>query len=581
MARVATVRAGAVVLRGMRRQQPQFLMVVLLLVLGFFLLYPVLQILILSFNTSPYIWFGERQWGLDNWRLAFQEPLIFRALGNTVMIWVLVVGISFPIATGISWVLARTNIPMSHALEVAFWFSFIMPGIATTMAWIALLDPRIGFINQALAALPFIEEGPFNIFSVPGIVWAHLMANGISTKVMILTPAFRNMDSAMEEAARVSGASNLRTMLRVTFPIMAAPIVLILSLQVLRILSGFEIEYLLGTPIGFFVYSTMLFQLVQQNSPPLYGQATVLGSLTLMVVALIIPMQRWVVHRRRYTTITASFRPGLLRLGYWRYVTFVGVVLLLFGLTFLPLGTLILNSFMTRSGFFNINPPFTFDHWVFVFTAERFYIGLWTTLRIGLAAAIGSPLLFIVIAYIVVRTRLRGRILLDMIIWGSSVLPGLLTGLGLLLIFLGTPGLSFLFGSIWALIIVVVLAGNTTGVNISKGVLVQLGAEMEEAARVSGAGWTRTFVRIVIPVFMPTLLLLSMMNFAQAAGTTASIILLASRGTTTLSLLALEWQVMDGGYEIAGILGLFLMLLVVVPILIVRWYTRKLTIRHH
>ena len=563
----------------MRPRNSTYIMATLLPVLGFFLIFPIILILGISFNTSESIWYGDRTWGLDNWRVAWEEPRIFQALRNTVMVWFLVVAISFPIATVIAWVLARTNIPMSNTLEVVFWVSFMMPGLATTLSWITLMDPSIGMLNKALVALPFIDQGPFNIYSVPGIVWAHLMANGISTKVMLLTPAFRNMDARLEEQARVGGASNLSTMLKITLPLMVSPMVLIFSLQLLRLLSGFEIEFLLGVPIGFFVYSTLIAELIRSNNPPLYGQATVLASLTLLVVLLVIPVQRWVAHRRRYTTITGSFKPGLLDLGKWRLIIFAGFVVLLFSLTILPAATLVLGSFMNRAGYFTIDPVFSMRHWEFVYADNLFWQGIRTTLIISTAAAFGSPLMFVLLAYILVRTQWRGRIFLDLMIWGSAAIPGILTGLGLLLIFLFTPGLSFLFGTIWALVIVVLLQGNTTGVNLSKGVLLQVGSEIEEAARISGAGWTRTFLRVMVPILMPTLILLAMINFVSAAGATASVVLLAGRDTQTLSLVALDYA--TGDYlEEASAVSIIIMTFTTVLVFIARWRGLKMSVHH-
>lgn len=563
----------------MRPRNSTYIMATLLPVLGFFLIFPIILILGISFNTSESIWYGDRTWGLDNWRVAWEEPRIFQALRNTVMVWFLVVAISFPIATVIAWVLARTNIPMSNTLEVVFWVSFMMPGLATTLSWITLMDPSIGMLNKALVALPFIDQGPFNIYSVPGIVWAHLMANGISTKVMLLTPAFRNMDARLEEQARVGGASNLSTMVKITLPLMVSPMVLIFSLQLLRLLSGFEIEFLLGVPIGFFVYSTLIAELIRSNNPPLYGQATVLASLTLLVVLLVIPVQRWVAHRRRYTTITGSFKPGLLDLGKWRLIIFAGFVVLLFSLTILPAATLVLGSFMNRAGYFTIDPVFSMRHWEFVYADNLFWQGIRTTLIISTAAAFGSPLMFVLLAYILVRTQWRGRIFLDLMIWGSAAIPGILTGLGLLLIFLFTPGLSFLFGTIWALVIVVLLQGNTTGVNLSKGVLLQVGSEIEEAARISGAGWTRTFLRVMVPILMPTLILLAMINFVSAAGATASVVLLAGRDTQTLSLVALDYA--TGDYlEEASAVSIIIMTFTTVLVFIARWRGLKMSVHH-
>jgi iron(III) transport system permease protein len=166
-------------------------------------------------------------------------------------------------------------------------------------------------------------------------------------------------------------------------------------------------------------------------------------------------------------------------------------------------------------------------------------------------------------------------------VWGSGAIPGILSGLGLLWLFLGTPGLSVLFGTIWALLIVVILGGNTTGVNVMKGVFVQIGADMEEAARVAGAGWVRTYFRIWIPLLMPALVLLAVMNFTMAAGATSSIILLASRDTITLSLMALEFASSGvNARESASVISLFIIAFTVGGAMLVRAFGLRLGVRH-
>jgi iron(III) transport system permease protein len=554
------------------------MMAVVLIALGYLLIWPVLLLLINSFNAAS-DWFVEpRTWGTKHWVNAFQRPGLLTSLGNSLLIWSLTVSVSFPVGVAIAWLLARTKIPFSHTLEFLFWVSYMVPSLPTTIAWITLLDPDIGIINVALKKLFALEQGPFNIFSVPGIVWANLMGHGISIKVMLLTPAFRNMDSTLEEAARVGGASNLRTLFKVTLPLMISPMMMVFALQLLRVFQSFETEYLLGMPFGFFVYSTKIFTLIR-NQIPNYGEATVLASLTLLMIGLIIPLQRWILERRRYTTITGSFRPGLIDLGRWNYVTFGAIALLLALLTVGPLAILVLGSFMQRIGYFVLG--YTLDHWHFVLSDPVFVKALRTTLILAIAAAVLSPLIFSVLAYILVRTRLPGRGALDLMIWGGGAIPGILAGLGLLWVFIGTPGLNFLFGTIWALIIVVLLQGKTTGVNIMKGVLVQVGADMEEAARVSGAGWIRTYVRIWLPLLMPTLILLAVMNFVSAAGATSSIILLASRDTMTLSLMALELSsVAISNREAASIISIFIVLFTVTGALLVRFFGRRLGVRH-
>ena len=555
-----------------------FVMAVVLLSLGYFLIWPVLLLLINSFNAAT-DWFVEpRVWGVKHWINAFQRPGLLRSLGNSLLIWSLTVATSFPIGVAIAWILARTKIPFSHTLEFLFWVSYMVPSLPTTIAWITLLDPDIGLINVALTKAGLFDQGPLNIFSVPGIVWANLMGHGIAIKVMLLTPAFRNMDASLEEAARVGGASNLMTLFRVTLPLMISPMALVLALQLLRVFQSFETEYLLGMPFGFYVYSTKIYALVRDQIPN-YGEATVLASVTLLMIGLIIPLQRWILQRRRYTTITGSFRPGLIDLGRWNYVAFGLIGSLLALLTIGPLFVLLLGSFMTRIGYFVLG--FTLDHWKLVLSDPVFLKALHTTMALGITAAIASPLLFSIIAYILVRTRLPGRGALDLMVWCSGAIPGILAGLGLLWVFLGTPGLNFLFGTIWALILVVILQGKTTGVNIMKGVFVQVGADMEEAARVAGAGWIRTYFYIWLPLLMPTLILLAVMNFVSAAGATSSIILLASRDTMTLSLMALELSsVAISNREAASILSIFIIVLTVGGALIVRAYGSRLGVRH-
>ena len=558
---------------------PTFIMAVLVLVLGFFLIYPIVMILLISFNTARSIFVGPTEWGFGNWEAVFTNPRLLRSLLNSFLIFGIITTISFPLAVLISWVLARVRIPFSHGFEFLFWVAWMMPNIAVTIGWLLLAHPQVGIANVLLERLPWMDGKPLNLYSVPGIIWVHLFSGAISQKVMLLTPAFRNMDAALEEAGRVSGASTVGTMMKVTLPVMVPVMGLVFALQLFHIFRSFEIELILGAPISFYVYSTMLFELIRSTEPPLHGQAAALAGVTLVVVAFIVPLQRWLIGRRRYTTVTGSFKPGLIDIGAVQYVALGLMVLVLCLEIVVPSLSLVVGSFMVRSGFFHIDPAFSLRHWIFLFNDHDLIRALGNTLILAGATALISPILFSMIGYILVRTRWRGRMLVDSIIWSSGVIPGMLSGLGLLLMFLGTPGLNFLYGSIWALLLVVIMQGNTTGVNLSKAVFVQMGQDMEDQARVSGAGWLRTYFLIWIPLLMPTLILLGTFHFVIAANSTSSIILLAARDTVTLSILALEYA--SVGYrESAGIISILIMLLTVGVSLVARAFGLRLGVRH-
>ena len=561
---------------GAKKKVPKmgtFIMAVLILFFGFYVVYPILLIFVQSFNVAGVI-AGEYSFSFDNWRKAFAEPGILESLGNTVLVFASYTAVSFPLAVVIAWLLARTKMRWSRGLEFMFWVSFMLPNLTTTIGWTLLLDPYFGFINVLAQKLPFVNGPLFNIYSVEGIVFAHLMANALSQKVMLLTPAFRNMNITLEEAGRISGAGSLKTMMRITLPVMVPAMVVVFMLNLVRMFNSFEIEQILGTPIRFYVYSTRIYELVRHTEPPAYGQATALASLTLLIILAIIPLQRWLLGRRQYTTISGNYKPGVTDLGLLQPVAFGLVLFIVAMLTIVPVLTLLGGSFMTRAGFFQATPTYTLGHWKMVLADPIFFRALKTTFILAITTAIVSPVIFSMIAYILVRKKWPGNATLDSIFWFSAGIPGMLSGLGLLWVIVGTPGLSWLFGTIWILIIVTVLQGKLTAVQMFKSSFLQMGQDMEEAARTSGASWTYAYFRIWLPLIAPTLVLIGILNFTLAAGATSSVILLASRDTITLSLLALEYMTSAAGSsrEVAGIISLFVVAMTTGLALVARWF---------
>lgn len=550
-----------------------FIMSFLILFFGFYVLYPMILIFIQSFNSAGVI-SGAFIFSFENWVVAFNQPGTMSSLGNTFIVFGLYTAISFPLAVLISWLLARTKMRWSKGLEFMFWVSFMLPALTTTIGWALLLDPYFGFINVWLKKLPFVDGIFFDIYSLEGIIFAHLVGNAVSQKVMLLTPAFRNMNVALEEAGRVSGAGKFLTMWRVTLPVMVPAMTVVFMLNTVRMFNSFEIEQILGTPIRFYVYSTRIFNLVREFEPPEYGQATALASLTLVIILLFIPLQRWLLSRRQYTTISGNFKPGLTHLGpVLQPLATSFVIFIVALLTIVPILTLLGGSFMTRAGFFQATPTYTLDHWRFVFSDPIFFRAMKTTLIISTATAIISPVIFSMVAYVLVRRSWPGRTTLDSIFWFSAGIPGMLSGLGLLWVILATPGLNWLFGTIWILIIVTVLQGKLSSIQIFKSNFLQMGADMEEASRTAGAGWLYTYFRIWIPLIAPNMVLMGTFNFVLAAGATSSVILLASRETVTLSLLALEYMTTSVGAarEVAGIISLFIVAMTAGIALIARW----------
>ena len=551
-----------------------FLMILLIGSMGFYVLYPLVLILINSFNVATIA--DPPVYGLQAWKDAFSDRGIWVSLWNTVKIAFVQNMLVFPVGVFIALILARTNIPFASGFEFLFWISFMLPSLANTFGWMLLLDPNTGLINMWLKELPFVGNLTFNIYSFWGIIWVHFIS-GIDTKVILLTPAFRRMDAAMEEASRMSGAGAIKTMFRITLPVMTPALVVVFLLGVIRLFESFETELLLGIPWGFYVYSTKVVDLARQE-PPLVNQAAALGSIVLLLLAIIIPLQQRLIHGRRFTTVTGQFKPKLVDLGRWKYLVTAFMLLIVLLAVGIPILSVLGGSFMVRFGFFNLPKTWTLEYWQIALNDPRLMLALKNTLIIAASAAFIGPILFSLIGYILVRTRLPGRSILDSICWIPSAIPGVLAGLGLLWMFLGTPVFRPFYGTLFLLMIASILGGVTLSTQILKANFIQLGSELEEASRMSGAGFLKTYFKIVLPLMAQTMVLIGVLKFLFAARNASSIILLATSESRTLALLALD-QIAAGYRETASITVLLVVFLTTGLALIARSFGLRVGIR--
>ena len=513
-------------------------MIILLIIVGSLTVYPLGMIVYGSFRSAAPGLPGY--FTLQGYVQGFSDPTIIKALYNTISLGFVRTILTSVLAIFICWILIRTDTPGKGVLEILMWINFFIPMMPMTMGWILLLDPSYGIINQALMKLPFINGPVFNAYSFWGIVWAHL-AHSTSVRVLMFAPAFRNMDAAMEDSARMSGASNITTLLRITFPLLLPAIIGSTMLGLIRSLESFEVELLLGMPAKFYVFSTKVYDLLRWE-PPQYPPAMALSAVFMVVVIGMVFFNRWVVQRREYTTVTGKgYRTSPIILGKWKYVTLAFVILYTVIFLVLPFTILIIGTFMKVSGMFSLPKPYTMEHWKAVLSDPLFLRSFVNSMIVSITAAIGGMTFFSFISYISVRTKLRGRGLLDFMSWLPWAVPGLLLAVGLLWVFLGgIPFFKVLYGTLAILIIAMVVKEMPMGVRIMDGTMVQINKELEESARMSGAGWFTTFKRIMVPLLAPTYVATAVLIFLGAIRDIAIIVLLYSPNSRVLSILMLE-----------------------------------------
>jgi iron(III) transport system permease protein len=566
-------RIPAVPVVALPRVNARWLLLALLFAVVVFLTaYPTLLMFVSSFQTNRP---GQAVvWGLDAWRTAFADPSLLAALGNTFTLAAIRTAIVTVVAIFFAWVVTRTDTPWRGAIEFTLWLGFFFPQLPLTLGWILLADPQYGVLNTMAKDFFGLADGPFDIYSYGGIVWAHL-AYGTSIRFLLITPAFRAMDAAMEEAARASGASAPSALRRIVVPLLAPAILAAVALGFIKAIQSFETEMVLGIPVGIYVYSTKIWDYIHWE-PPSYGPATALSSVFLLIIFALVWIQRMALGRREYTTVTGrsySVRPA--SLGRWRWVTFGICMAWIVVMILLPLSFLLLGTFMRIFGFFDVENVWTLRHWTSAFDDPILVASLKNTLLLGVGAAVIGALFATLVSYVLVRMRFAARGSLDFLTWLPWALPGVLLGLALLWTFLSTPGLRALYGTIYILILAIVVSELPLGTQVLKASLMQVSRELEESAWMAGASWLYTVRRVVVPLLLPAILAVGLIIFIAAVRDIPTVIFLASPQSRTLSLLMLDY-IAGAQMERAVVLGVFITFLILVAavmgrVLLGRW----------
>ena len=534
-------------------------------------LYPILLLVYASFLVPDAQ--GKTQLGLDLWFTAWNQAGIVESIVNTFVRVLVTEVIAFPAAVLMAWLVARTDLPGKPLIDAFCWIAFFLPALPVLMGWILLFDPGFGLVNQAAKRLFGFSESPFNIYSFSGIIFAHIATRSIAAKYIFIVPAFRNLDASIEEASHIAGASPLYTVWRIVVPVLMPALLITLCISLIHSLESFEIELILGPSIGFYVFSTKIYQLIHED-PPMFGAATVLGLAILVSMLPLIFWQQFISQRRSFVTVTSHVSTHVLRLHRWRVPA--AVIIFGFGLviTVVPLFFLLLGTFMQLYGFFSIDNAWTLKHWFTVLSDGPLLKAIGNTLIMGCSAALIGVFWYAIVAYVSVRTRYAARGTIDFLSWLPSSLPGIVLGLALLWMFLNVPLFRPLYGTILVLIAACILMSISTGVQLIKGNMVQLGAELEEASFICGGSWFYTFRRVVLPLLTPVLVSVALLTFASAARNVSTIAMLVTSENRPLAMLQVDYMV-DGLFEAASVSGVLIVFLTLGMALVARLIGRQ------
>ncbi|HLH97642.1 MAG TPA: iron ABC transporter permease [Xanthobacteraceae bacterium] len=497
---------------------------------------------------------------LDNFRTAYLSTETFRLFLNSVEFAIGAAALSLTLGTALAWTNERTNTPFKKLFFGLSIIPLVIPSILFAVSWHILASPRTGIINKVLQGVFATDTVFVNVYTMAGMIWV----DGLHYSPMaflLMTAAFRSMDPSLEESALMSGASVMqvarRVTLRLAWPAAASALLILL----VRAVESFEVPALLGLPVGIQVYTSSIYLAIHQY-PSQVGLASAYAVTLLLLTSIGIYLQsRLAQQGGRFATVTGKgFRPRAIDIGGWRYLAAALFILYFTVIVLLPFLVLIWSSLQR----FPSVPSWaalqraSFASYYSVLDYPGFLGVVRNSLFLAFASATLIMLMTAVVSWIVVRSRLPGRTVLDNLTSLPLVFPGLVLGLSIMICYLYID--IGIYGTIWIMLIAYVTRFMPYGMRYNSTSMLQIHKELEESAAMSGASWGMTFRRVVLPLLKPGLLAGWIYVLIVSIRELSSSILLYSPGTEVVSVMIWElWQ--NGQLAELSALGVMLILL--------------------
>jgi iron(III) transport system permease protein len=516
-------------------------MICVSVVTGYLVLPPLYSVIQTSLFTTKLT--GE----IDQFTLRFYEDL-FRELQiigpflNTLYFSIGSAVFATLLGGSIAWIVVRTDSPLRGLGYFTAFASFGTPFILYTIGWLLLLG-RAGPVNYWLKIL-FDQTTPvLNVYSLFGMIMIESLLWSPFVFLM-LAAAFRSMDPSLEEASAACGARVWQTMRRISLRLMLPAFFSVMLLIFIRSFEAFEIPALVGLPGDIRVLTTSIY-LDAQKLPPRYGSAGAFAVLLMIVVAATLYIYfRLTREGDRYQTVTGKgYRPTLINLGRWRYLAGAGLVTYSIVLLVLPFLIILWASvlpYYMQPGLEGLT-KLTLKNYVAALNFTKITDAIKNSLLLGIGSASFVMILTLLASWLLVRTKIRGRWLLDLLTTLPLLFPGIVMGLAILRFYLFVP--IPVYGTLWILLIAFVTRYIPYGIRYTHSGLLQLHKELEEASYVSGASWYSSMRRIILPLMMPSFLGGWIFIFLLSAKELSMSVLLVSPQTPVVSVAIFElWE---------------------------------------
>lgn len=515
---------------------------------------------------------------LANIKAVYGDPATYHLLLNTLIFAVGSLIIGLAIAAGLAWLVECTNLPLKGVVYATILIPIALPGILEALAWILLLDPRIGLLNVLIrgAVGSHSGSGPFSAYTLYAMILVQSLRI-VPPAFLMMAGTFRNMDASLEEASRASGRGPGATFRRITVPLMRPALVAALIYFLITCVESFEVPGVLGLSANVFVFSSRIYYASNPaEGLPEYGQASTLATLVVIIAfAMLYLYNRATRTARRYATITGKgHRVRAVDLGRWRVPAIVAYLVYLAITVLLPIFILVWASLQP----FYAPPSLSALKHVglaayrAVFGEHDFIVALEHTALLAVLTATAGVVLSCAVSWYSTRSRVRGRKALDALGFLPHAIPSLIIGYTVLFVYLSFP--NPLYGTIWIIGLALVTKYLAFGSRAMNAAYLQIDRELEEAAAVSGRSSFATFRKILLPLTAPVVLNTWLWMAMSASRELSAALVLGTPNNTVLATLVWQ-QYRNGDLAQASVIAIVL----IVPTVAVTLLARRFVVR--
>ena len=476
--------------------------IIILLIVDFLLLFQLMPLIYMIIKA----FFPESDFSFETFKRLYTYSLNLDALKNTLIAAFATMILGTLLAFPLAWLVGRTNLYGKKFFRALFVLTYMVPPYVGAMAWLRLLNPNVGTINQWMRVLLSLsdEPGPLNIYSLPGMVWV-LTTFYYPYAFITISRAMEKMDPSLEEASRISGASPIKTLMTVTLPMMLPSLISGALLVFVSAASCYGIPSIIGSPGRVHTVTTRIVEYVGLGQQGL-NDATGMAVFLMVMAVIILFISDVVLAKRQYITVSGkSVRPAIVDLRSWRLPLTILVSLFAVIVILIPFATIFSTSFKIDVGKSMFLPEnFTLTNWQTVFGRVETVNSLKNSLIFAAVTATVGIVIACVMSYLLQRTRVRGRKIPDFLITLGSGTPSVVIALGLIMTMKGNFGIN-IYNTAYIMIIAYMIKYLMMGMRTVVSAMSQIHVSLEECSQISGATWLRTMFKITGPLIFPSI----------------------------------------------------------------------------